>query len=251
MANNTLDKDLNIIAKSGLPALLLPFSKEMGIISALDDEPNDVGGLTAAELKAKFDEAGVSIQKYINETLIPAVLAEDATEADRAEAERSRRSAETGRVNAEFSRTQAEEARVNAEAKRQDAATHTPYVGENGNLFIWDFNSGTYQDTGAKVEGDIGPKGDPGQDGQDGKDGKDGRDGADGKDGAPGPQGPPGKDGADGRDGVLIDLAPGMFAMGLSEDGHLLVAVNEGDAAPPLSIDPATGHLIYNITTND
>lgn len=123
MANNTLDEDLKIIANSGLPASLLPFSKEMGIISALDDEPNDVGGLTAAELKAKFDEAGLSIQKYINETLIPAVLTEDATEADRAEAERSRRAAETGRANAEFSRTQAEAARANAEQGRVTAET--------------------------------------------------------------------------------------------------------------------------------
>ena len=38
------------------------FEKNMGIISALDDEPNDVGGLTSAELKAKFDEGGMSIK---------------------------------------------------------------------------------------------------------------------------------------------------------------------------------------------
>ena len=44
---------------------------DLDIIQKLDDEPNDVGGLTAQELKEKFDEAGNTIQKYLNETLIP------------------------------------------------------------------------------------------------------------------------------------------------------------------------------------
>lgn len=52
-----------------------PISKDMNIIAALDDEPNDVGGLTAAELKAKFDEGGVALKAYINETLLPALIA--------------------------------------------------------------------------------------------------------------------------------------------------------------------------------
>ena len=45
------------------------FEKDMAIISALDDEPNDVGGLSAAELKAKFDEGGQAIKDYLNSTL--------------------------------------------------------------------------------------------------------------------------------------------------------------------------------------
>lgn len=47
------------------------FTKDMAIIAKLDDEPNDVGGLTAAELKDKFDEGGKAIQDYLNETLAP------------------------------------------------------------------------------------------------------------------------------------------------------------------------------------
>lgn len=39
---------------------------DMNIIQALPDEPNDVGGLTAAELKAKFDEAGNKIKTAFN-----------------------------------------------------------------------------------------------------------------------------------------------------------------------------------------
>lgn len=132
------------------------------------------------------------------------------------------------------------------------AAGKSAYIGENGNWMEWDPENKVFTDTGVAA---TGPKGDPGRDGatgpqgptgQDGKDGKDGRDGADGKDGATGPQGPPGQDGKDGKDGVMIDLAPGMFAMGLSADGHLLVAVNEGDAAPPLEINEQ-GHLVYKI----
>lgn len=49
------------------------FDKNMNIVAALDDEPNDVGGLTSAELKAKFDEGGKAIKDYINETVIPAI----------------------------------------------------------------------------------------------------------------------------------------------------------------------------------
>ena len=49
------------------------FNKNMAIIAALDDEPNDVGGMTSAELKNKFDEGGKALQSYMNETLIPAL----------------------------------------------------------------------------------------------------------------------------------------------------------------------------------
>lgn len=47
------------------------FDDDMSIVVALDDEPNDVGGMTSTELKMKFDEAGKRIQTYLNETLIP------------------------------------------------------------------------------------------------------------------------------------------------------------------------------------
>lgn len=47
--------------------------KDLNIVQQLDDEPNDVGGLSAAELKKKFDEGSLTIQKYINNVLIPAL----------------------------------------------------------------------------------------------------------------------------------------------------------------------------------
>ena len=42
-------------------------NEDMNIISKLDDEPNDVGGLSAAYLKAKFDLAGNLLKKAIND----------------------------------------------------------------------------------------------------------------------------------------------------------------------------------------
>lgn len=94
------------------------FNKDMKIISALDDEPNDVGGLTAAELKAKFDEGGEAIKRYLNDTLIPAVVADGATEEHRAEAEAARVAAEQTRQSNEATRQANEASRISAENAR-------------------------------------------------------------------------------------------------------------------------------------
>lgn len=114
-----LTTDLNVVANSNLEIQLL--DGDLNIIQKLDDEPNDVGGLTSAELKAKFDEGGNIIKKYINETLIPAVLTEDATEESRKQAEAARVAAEQGRVTAEEGRVSAETARAAAEQARSEA----------------------------------------------------------------------------------------------------------------------------------
>lgn len=47
----------------------------MSIIALLPDEPNDVGGLSAEQLKEKFDEGGNALKEYLNKTLIPEVEA--------------------------------------------------------------------------------------------------------------------------------------------------------------------------------
>lgn len=114
-----LTTDLNVVANSNLEIQLL--DGDLNIIQKLDDEPNDVGGLTSAELKAKFDEGGNIIKKYINETLIPAVLTDDATEESRKQAEAARVAAEQGRVTAEEGRVSAETARAAAEQARSEA----------------------------------------------------------------------------------------------------------------------------------
>ena len=111
-----LTADLNVVANSNLEIQLL--DGDLNIIQKLDDEPNDVGGLTSAELKAKFDESGNIIKKYINETLIPSVLTDDATEESRKQAEAARVTAEAARVSAEQGRVTAEQGRVTAEQGR-------------------------------------------------------------------------------------------------------------------------------------
>ena len=50
-------------------------TQDIDIISALENEPNDEGGLSAPDLKAKFDESGNTIKAYINGTLIPDIAA--------------------------------------------------------------------------------------------------------------------------------------------------------------------------------
>lgn len=170
----------------------------------------------------------------------------------------------------------AQEAAASAEAA-EAVAVRTPYVGDNGNWMVWDLDAKVYKDsnvpargaTGAKgdkgdtgaqgpqgiqgIQGETGPKGDKGDigpqgpqgiKGETGDIGPQGSTGPAGPKGDPGPQGPAGPKGAD---GVLTELGTGVFAMGISEDGHLLVSVNESEAAPPLEIDPETGHLLYKI----
>lgn len=111
MSQPNLNEDLNIIANSNLEITYM--DGDLNIIQALDDEPNDVGGLTSAELKAKFDEAGNTIKTYINGTLIPEILTEEATEAARAAAEEQRETNEAQRIANENARIAAEQDRVN------------------------------------------------------------------------------------------------------------------------------------------
>lgn len=98
---------------------------DVEIIQKLDDEPNDVGGLSAQELKEKFDHVGGELKGFINEKLIPAIIADDLTEQARsaAEAERvanemERVANEMERVTNEETRTEAEEERITAEGER-------------------------------------------------------------------------------------------------------------------------------------
>ena len=46
------------------------FTNDVNNIQGLGDRPNEIDGMTSAELKAKFDKAGSDIKEYINGTLI-------------------------------------------------------------------------------------------------------------------------------------------------------------------------------------
>lgn len=119
MSISTLNDDLNILQNLAIPA----FEEDVDVIQKLDDEPNDVGGLTAAELKAKFDEAGNRIKTYLNETLVPSISETVAEEEERAEAEAARVLAEEQRAAAEQERAAAEAEREQAEAERRSGET--------------------------------------------------------------------------------------------------------------------------------
>lgn len=54
---------------------ITPFSGNVNVIQALSDRPNATDGLTAAQLKAKYDEAANLIKTYLNGTLIPELAA--------------------------------------------------------------------------------------------------------------------------------------------------------------------------------
>lgn len=173
MAINPLSAELDTEQVLVIPEL----ETDMDVIQKLDDEPNDVGGLTAAQLKAEFDQAGNIIKTYINETLLPAVsdtvaeaevrakaeagrvqaetereTAEEsraAAEAARVAAETAREGAEQGRVTAEAQRETAEAARAAAEVARVAAAVNTsPVIGENGNWWRWNIETSSWEDTG-------------------------------------------------------------------------------------------------------
>lgn len=59
------------------------FDKNVNIISSLSDEPNSSDGLTADELKAKFDAAVNLIKDYINNTQNVGIDAELALKSDK------------------------------------------------------------------------------------------------------------------------------------------------------------------------
>lgn len=47
------------------------FTEDLNIISRIGDRPGEDSGLSTAQFKAKFDEAALKIQKFLNEQMIP------------------------------------------------------------------------------------------------------------------------------------------------------------------------------------
>ena len=110
--------------------------------------------------------------------------------------------------------------------------------------------------TGATgATGPQGEQGPPGPEGPQGPAGPTGAQGPQGPKGDTGPEGPPGIQGPEGpkgdtgpqgpSGGVIMSLDPGLFAMSISEEGHLIVTYNVTDPAPPLKI--VDGRLKYLI----
>lgn len=66
------------------------------------------------------------------------------------------------------------QAALDAAELATEAAGRSPYIGENGNWYIWSSDASDYVDSGIAA---TGPEGRPGRDGMDGRDGRDGQDG--------------------------------------------------------------------------
>ena len=116
----------------------------------------------------------------------------------------------------------------------------------------------------AGATGPQGPKGATGATGPQGPKGETGATGATGAKGATGPtgpqgvkgeqgergpqgiQGPKGEKGERGDSGVTVPLS-GFFSLTVDSDGNLWSHVADGAAAPPLSYNPSTGELYYEI----
>ena len=113
----------------------------------------------------------------------------------------------------------------------------------------------------AGATGPQGPKGATGPQGPKGETGATGATGAKGATGPTGPQGvkgeqgergpqgiqgPQGPKGERGDSGVTVPLS-GFFSLTVDSDGNLWSHVADGAAAPPLSYNPSTGELYYEI----
>ena len=104
----------------------------------------------------------------------------------------------------------------------------TPFIGENGNWWIGEVDTGVSaaaQNGRDGVDGKDGANGADGKDGAPGADGKDGIDGKDGTNGVDGKDGIDGKNGADGKDGAPgVDGVDGITPKLLFNNGKLYVS---------------------------
>lgn len=95
-------------------------------------------------------------------------------------------------------------------------------------------------------KGATGATGATGAKGATGATGPQGVKGEQGERGPQGIQGPKGEKGDRGDSGVTVPLS-GFFSLTVDSDGNLWSHVADGAAAPPLSYDPSTGELYYEI----
>ena len=150
-------------------AVIVPtFDEDMDIIQKLDDEPNDVGGLSAEQLKAEFDSAGNKTKDFINNELIPSIIAEELTEEARAAAEAERVANEQERVSNENERIVAEEKRETEILKVENLTVEAETIPSDS---VASAEVTVNEQTGGfNVRFSI-PKGADGKDGENGQDG--------------------------------------------------------------------------------
>lgn len=167
-----------------------------------------------SELAAKTSETNAKASENAAKTSeTNAQAAESGAIIAKTAAETAKSAAETAQTQAAASATAAEAAATRA----SNVSVKVPYVGDNGNWYVWDNDTGGYVDTGTHAQGAQGPKGE---------------------------QGVQGVQGPQGINGVAL-AADGIFAFNVNAEGHLIVEYT-GTDAPDFSIN-AEGHLIVNL----
>lgn len=110
---------------------LTKLTTNLNNIQALHDKPNTADGLTADQLKAKFDKAGNDIKTYINETLTEEI--DDLTSDNYSKSEIDNMF--NGLSSTYYNKTQID----NTVATLQPKITYgtgTPSGGSNGDIYI-------------------------------------------------------------------------------------------------------------------
>lgn len=116
----------------------------------------------------------------------------------------------------------AEEAQKYAEAA-EEASKRNPYIGTNGNWYVWDTDYGGFKDSNTHAQGERGEQGTVGP---------------------RGPQGIQGPEGPAGPAGVAV-ATDGAYAFHVNEAGYLILSYT-GSVAPNFSIN-SQGFLILTL----
>ena len=124
----------------------------------------------------------------------------------------------------------------------QDVAAKTPYVGTNGNWYVWDANSGQFVDSGKPSRGATGAKGDKGAKGDQGDQGIQGEQGIQGVQGERGIQGVQGEKGDTGAAASVLSSAAAFQA---STSGTQVPTGNWSSTVPTV----AQGQYLWTRTT--
>lgn len=127
-------------------------------------------------------------------------------------------------------------------AETRDVAAKTPYVGTNGNWYVWNTTSGQFVDSGKPSRGATGSKGDKGDKGDQGEQGIQGIQGNKGDQGIQGIQGIQGEKG---DTGAAASVLSAVSAFQASASGTQVPTGNWSSTVPTV----AQGQFLWTRTT--
>lgn len=147
-----------------------------------------------------------------------------------AKAASSAESSENAKIAAEKARDDCQ----NILERNQEVSVKTPYIGENGNWFVWNNTTKSYEDSGEKSQGEKGDKGDMGPQGPQGEVGP------------VGPQGPQGPQGDKGEKGDSGDTFFPTTALTLPTTGWTQAGVGQYSYSLTLQVEGVTSQDIVS-----